>query len=138
MEKTVEKILEVSPCTVGEVLGFLAALTRPKTDTSAGLCTVQDLCGSSQAFKLTDHGHTVAAYTVDPQEFDRGVCLMVTSLAGHLDGVDLALTMDRIITAQAQQIGAKQIAMLTRRRGLIRKLAAQGWTVAAIKMVKKI
>lgn len=133
-----EKTLDVFPCEVAEVLPFLAALTRPKTDTSAGLATVQDLCGKSQAFKVTSEGHTVAAYTVEPQQFDRGVSLLVTSLAGGLEGVNLALTMDRVLTAQAQQIGARQLSMITKRRGLIRKLSAQGWQVAGIKMVKKI
>lgn len=133
-----EKTLDVFPCDVAEVLPFLVELTRPKTDTSAGLATVQDLCGKSQAFKVLSDGKTIAAYTVEPLEFDRGVDLLITSLAGRLDHIDLTKTMDRVLTAQAQQIGARQLSMLTKRRGLIRKLAAQGWQVAAVKMVKKI
>ena len=133
-----EATLDINPCQVADVLPLLATLTRPKTDTSGGLATVQDFFAHSQVFKVTHNGQTVGAYAVDPQAFDRGICLWVQGLTGHIDGIDLTRTMEKVVTAQAQQIGARQVATLTKRRGLIRKLVACGWTVAGVKLVKKI
>lgn len=133
-----EKTLEVTPCDLSRALPYLVNVTRPKSDTSNGLATVQDVCRNAQVFAVTCEGQTVGAYAVEPLEFDRGVCLWVQAGAGHLDGVDLSQTIIRVIEGQAQQIGAKQVAMLTKRRGLAKKLSAMGWQIAAIKMVKKI
>lgn len=133
-----EKTLTVHPCELGEALPFLVQITRPKADTCGGLATVQDICRHSQVFKVQDNGQTVAAYAVEPYEFDRGVCLFVTAGAGMLDGVDLTLTMQRVIEAQAQQVGAQQVGLMTRRPALIKKLKAQGYRVAGVKLVKKI
>ena len=133
-----EKTLDVTPCSLAEALPFLVQVTRPKADTCGGLATVQDICRNSQVFKAVSDGQTVAAYAVEPYEFDRGVCLFVTAGAGALDGVDLSLTMCKVVEAQAQQVGAKQIGLMTRRPALIKKLKAQGWQVAGVKLVKKI
>lgn len=134
----VEATLEINPCTVADVLPLLATLTGPKTDTTGGLATVQDVFSRSQIFKIDHNGNTVGAYAVEPLQFDRGICLWVQGLAGELDAIDLTRTMDKVVTAQALQIGARQVATLTKRRGLIRKLTACGWTVAGVKLVKKI
>ena len=134
----VEATLNVNPCTVGDVLPLLAKLTNPKTDTTGGLATVQDIFSHSQIFKVTHLGNTVGAYAVNPMHYDRGLCLWVQGLVGEIDEIDLTRTMEKVVIAQAQQIGARQVATLTKRRGLIRKLVACGWTVAGVKLVKKI
>lgn len=123
---------------MADVLPHLVTLTRPKCDTSGGLATVQDICKNAQAFKVETDGKTVGAYAVEALEFDRGICLWITAGAGTVDGVDLTDTMQKVWHVMAQQIGAKQIGLITKRRGLIRKLTAHGWTVAGVKMVKKI
>lgn len=134
----VETTLDVTPCSLAEALPYLVQITRPKADTSGGLATVQDVCRHSQVFKATCNGQTVAAFAVEPYEFDRGVCLFLTAGAGALDGVDLSATMLKVLEAQAAQIGARQVGMMTKRRGLIRKLQASGWQVAGVKLVKKL
>lgn len=133
-----EKTLEVTPCELSRILPFLVQATRPKSDTSGGLATVQDVCKHAQSFVVTDEGHDVGGYVVEPLEFDRGVCLWVTMGAGQVDGLDLTATMEKIVEVQARQIGASQIGMITKRRGLIKKLQANGWAVAGIKMLKKL
>ena len=134
-----EKTLDVIPCDLGEVLPYLVQVTKPKTDTCAGLASVQDICRHSQIFKVTDEaGNTVAAYAVEPYEHDRGTMLFVTAGAGAMPGIDLSLTMCKVVEAQAIDVGAKAIGLMTKRGGMIRKLKAQGWTVAGLKMVKKL
>jgi hypothetical protein len=133
-----EKTLNVTPCSVAEALPYLAQVTRPKADTSGGLATVQDVCRHAQAFRVDCDGQTVGAYALEVLEFDRGDCLWVQAGAGQLDGVDLTTSMVQVVETQARGIGAKQIGMITRRRALVRKLAAQGWQIAGVKMVKKI
>lgn len=135
----VETTLDVTPCSLAEALPFLVQVTRPKADTSAGLATVQDICRNSQVFKVQDgQGHTVAAYAVEPYEHDRGTMLFVTAGAGAMPGIDLSVTMCHTLEAQARQVGAKAVGLMTKRRGLIEKLKAQGWQMAGVKMVKKL
>ena len=133
-----EKTLKVTPCTVAEVLPYLAQVNRKKVDTSGGLATVQDVCKNAQAFAVDCEGKRVGAYALEVLEYDRGACLWINTGAGRLDGVDLTVSMANVVETQARAIGAKQIGMITRRRGLVDKLAAQGWEVVGIKMVKKL
>ena len=134
-----ETTLNVIPCELSEVLPFLVQVTRPKADTCAGLASVQDICRNSQAFKVQDaSGSTVAAYALEPYQHDRGTMLFVTAGAGAMPGIDLSLTMCNTVETQARVIGAKAVGLMTRRNGLIEKLKAQGWTVAGVKLVKKI
>lgn len=133
-----ETALTITTCELPEVLPVLARIGRPKYDTSGGLATVQDVCKAAQIFKVEQGGHLVGAYALETLEFDRGVCVWVSAGAGMLEGVDLASTMAGVVETQARAIGAQQVGMITKRRGLIKKLAAQGWTVAGVKMVKKI
>lgn len=132
------KILEVRRCELVEVLPLMEELTEPKTDTSCGLATVQDMCQNAQTFAVKHEGKTVAAYAVEPVQFDRGASMVIVAGAGGLEGVDLVASMQGFWEMQARQIGARQIETLTRRRGLVKKLSAMGWQVVGLKMVKKL
>lgn len=130
--------LDVTPCGLDAVLELLQVCTRPKADTCGGLATVGDLCAGGQQFIVTNRGAVVGGYSLIPMQFDRGVCIWIQAGAGHLDGVDLSTLMARTVEAQARDAGARQVAMITKRPALVRRLLRQGWQIAGTKMTKRV
>lgn len=109
-----------------------------RADTTGGACSIEDMCASAQAFEVRQDGQPVAAYALNTCEHSGGRVTWVAAAGGGAAGLDLtAQVMDTVI-AQARSVQAGQLAITTRRRGLIKKLRALGFEVSGITLRKKI
>lgn len=120
------------------MLGLLSQAFTLRADTTAGMETVQDACRFSQAVAVECEGRAVGAYAVRPVQLDRGVVLWVMAAGGRLPGINLTAAMMPVIEAQAMQTGARQVAINTRRKGLISQLEKIGYVVTGVTLRKNL
>lgn len=110
-----------------------------RADTTAGAASIEDMCQGGQPFAvLDDAGKPVAAYVLAVRDHDAARVCWVMAAGGGLEGADLTGQVMGTIEGQARNVGAAQVAITTRRRGLIRKLRGQGFEVTGITLRKKI
>jgi hypothetical protein len=114
---------------------YAAAFTQ-KTDTSGGLNTIEAVLDGALLFDVKSGGVTVARYALRTAKRPAGVEVYVVAAVGSMAGVDLIQTLEPFIVQQCS--GAAALTINTRRRGLMRKLQRQGWTVDSVVMRKKI
>lgn len=133
-----EKTLNVEAVELCEVLDLLGQAGTVKTDTTQGAATVEELCAGALAFAVEANGERCAAYAIKVVKHQRESVAWVMAAGGAVPGVDLTATMIPAIEYQARELQADQVAITTRRRGLIHKLNAMGYTVAGITLRKKL
>jgi hypothetical protein len=109
-----------------------------RRDTTSGLANMDSCLGRGQLFDVKVDGKIVARYALQFVDCDNGGEVWVTAAAGNLPGVDLVANLAPYIASQAAQAGAKALTINTRRRGLVKKLERDGWTLDAYVMRKKI
>lgn len=105
----------------------------------SGGCAVQDLTHGCAVFDLIDaSGAAVGAFAARIDAFSDGKTITVTAAGAQGDsGATEAMT--EWLEAQARgPIGARRLTCTTQRRGLVRKLQAQGFRVAGYVMTKDI
>lgn len=103
-------------------------------DTTAGACTLEELCAGAECFVLEGEGGPVGAYALKVTEPGPVVWLMAAG--GNVRGIDLTGAIVPAIERQAA--GADQVAVTTRRRGLVKKLLRQGYQITGITLRKKL
>ncbi len=128
-------VLPVDPAKVSQHLGRMDV---PRCDTSAGAVTSAQLCQEGFTFDVQSGGASVGAYNLQIEDAPGARVAWVTAFGGQLDGVDLTATVEPAIQAQARALGAQQIAMQTKRRGLIRKLQKLGYEVTGVTLRKRL
>lgn len=110
-----------------------------RADTTAGASSINDMCQGGQTFTVHNAaGQPVAAYVLAVRDHDMQRVCWVMAAGGGMDGVDLTGEVMTTIEGQARNVRAAQVAITTRRRGLIRKLRGQGFEVTGITLRKKI
>lgn len=127
---------EIVPCDYGEAAPYLDALADGKTDTAAGSLTVEESCRGAECFLLVGEGGVMGAYALRVVSHDAGRVVWIQAAAGGAPGVDLTKAIVPVIERQAA--GALQVAITTRRRGLVKKLVKQGYVVSGVTLRKRL
>ncbi|EIJ47586.1 hypothetical protein GWL_18270 [Herbaspirillum sp. GW103] len=90
----------------------------------------------AQLYEVQVGGVTIARYALKQVDRARGTEVFIVAAAGHAPGFDLVQSIEPVIAAQCAEVDS--IVINTRRRGLVKKLSKQGWTLDAFVMRKKI
>lgn len=130
--------LNVHPAELADVLTLLDLAGSAKADTTLGAATMAELCRDALAFSVDADGERCGAYAIKIVNHDAERVAWVMAAGGAMRGVDLTGTVLPAIEYQARELNAGQIAITTRRRGLIHKLTAMGYTVAGITLRKNL
>lgn len=109
-----------------------------RRDTTGGLGDMEACLQRGQLFEVVVDGRVVARYALEVVQCDKGREVFVTGAAGNLPGVDLVAGLVPYITNQCVRAGADAVTINTRRRGLVRKLEREGWSLDAYVMRKKL
>lgn len=106
-------------------------------DTTGGAAGLDELCTGGQVFGVHSAGRLVMAYVLTMRDHAAARVCWVQAAGGGAPGLDLTRELMPRIEKQAKEQGAGQVAITTRRRGLIKKLRAQGYTVTGVTLRKK-
>lgn len=98
-------------------------------------CTVHELAAGHAVFELLDDGRQVGALAVAVHDYSAGRVIRCGAAGGE-PGHDLAGAMAAFLASEARRIGARQVTFETRRRGLVRRLAREGFRVAGFVLSK--
>ncbi|WP_417284672.1 hypothetical protein [Comamonas sp.] len=123
---------------LSEALPLLQRAGAKRCDTSAGLLSVEEVARGGACFVVEQGGVPVMAYALGLTTHDAGGVLWVTAAGGNLPGGDLTASILPLIEQQGRAVGARQVAMQTRRRGLVAKLERQGYHVAGYILRKNL
>jgi len=107
-----------------------------RRDTTGGLGSMDSALEGAMLFDVVVCGATVARYALKQVDRPGGTEVFVVAAAGGAKGVDLIASIEPYILSQCQQ--ADRLTVNTRRRGLVKKLQRQGWTLDSFVMRKKI
>lgn len=107
-----------------------------RRDTTGGLGSLESCLSSASLFDVVVGGVIVGRYALKPIQRTNGVEVFIVAAAGSLAGVDMVATVAPYVETQCPD--ADCLTVNTRRRGLVKKLAAQGWTLDSYVLRKKI
>jgi hypothetical protein len=117
----------------------LAAYARAfdeRRDTTGGLGDMEACLRGAMLFDVKVQGRVVARYALRQVQRDKGVEVFIVAAAGGMQGVDMVQAVEPHIARQCEQ--ADRLTINTRRRGLVKKLTKQGWTLDSYVMRKKL
>lgn len=109
-----------------------------RTDTTGGLADMDACLERGKLFEVKVGGEVVARYALQIVDCDNGSEVWVTAAAGSLPGIDLVHVLAPYVARQAAEAGARAVSVSTRRRGLVKKLQREGWTLDAYVIRKKL
>lgn len=133
-----EKSIGVFPSTLDASRALLMQAVA-RGDTTNGTITIDELCRGAQAFELRDGaGQVVGAYVLAMRDHAMARVCWVMAAGGAVRGLDLTGAVLPCVERQARGQGAGEVAITTRRRGLIRKLKKQGYSVTGVTLRKKV
>lgn len=105
-----------------------AALERAaEHDTSGGFETLEGMARQYALFEVTEDGEPVLHYVLGVNHHANGNEGVILAAAGHKPGCDLTATVLPLI--ENQFVNCRAVMLQTRRRGLVKKLAAQGYRI---------
>lgn len=107
-----------------------------RRDTTGGLGDMRACLDRAQLFDVKLSGDVVARYALHQIERAHGVEVYIVGAVGSLPGVDLVQVITPYIAQQCAR--ADRLTINTRRRGLVKKLERQGWSLDAYVMRKKL
>lgn len=107
-----------------------------KRDTTGGLGSMDTAFEGAELFDLVIDGKTVGRYALKAVTRAKGTEVFVIAATGRVKGVDLLASVFPAIEQQCQ--GADRVTVNTRRRGMVKKLLAMGWTLDSFVLRKKI
>lgn len=107
-------------------------------DTSGGVSSLDDLTRNAHLCGVveSDTGDLIAAYAVRVNRQAGGPVAWVTAAGGALQGADLIAGILPAVEQQAREAGCVQIAIETRRPGLVRKMKRAGFKACSVVMRK--
>lgn len=108
-------------------------------DTSGGIISAKDLAAGALIIVFSEGGKDCGAMALD--FFDRAggrVCFVNAAGGRRESGQSLLPEMITVAEKVAKQMGVAQICFDTRRPGLIRKMAENGFRQASVQMVKDL
>ena len=98
-------------------------------------CTVLELAAGQAVFELVDDGRQVGALALAVLDYSAGRVIHCGAAGGE-PGHDLAGTMAAFLAHEARRIGARSVTFDTRRRGLVRRLAREGFRVSGFVLTR--
>lgn len=98
-------------------------------------CTPGELAAGQAVFELLDDGRQVGALALAVHDYSAGRVIRCGAAGGE-PGHDLAGTMAAFLVHEAQRIGARSVTFETRRRGLVRRLAREGFKVSGFVLTR--
>lgn len=107
-----------------------------KRDTTGGLGDMEACLQEAQLFDVVVGGQIVARYALKQVDRVNGTEIFIVGAAGGIPGFDLVASITPAIEQQCA--AADCMTINTRRKGLVKKLVKQGWTLDAFVMRKKI
>lgn len=107
-----------------------------KRDTTGGLGSMESCLTGGELFDVVLDGVTVGRYALKTAHRANGVEVFIVAAAGALQGVGLVESIAPYIEQQCH--AADRLTINTRRRGLVKKLLKQGWTLDSFVMRKKL
>jgi hypothetical protein len=107
-----------------------------RRDTTGGLGDMVACLSRAQLFDVKLGDQVVARYALQQVDRAKGVEVFVVGAAGSVPGVDLVEVVEPFIAQQCAT--ADRLAINTRRKGLVKKLLRQGWTLDSYVMRKKL
>lgn len=107
-----------------------------RRDTTGGLGGLDAALNGAALFDVVLAGTVVARYALKSIQRAHGVEVFVVAAAGGVPGACMVETMVPYIEQQCA--GADRLTINTRRRGLVKKMLRQGWTLDAYVMRKKL
>lgn len=107
-----------------------------RCDTSGGLASMDAELSQASLFDVVVAGQVVMRYALKTVRLDKGVETYIVAAAGAAPGVDLVQAITPFIETQCPDSDC--LTVHTRRRGLVKKLGRQGWTLDAYVLRKKI
>lgn len=129
-----EKVLTIRPAGFDDVRALLARAAQ-RGDHTGGALSIEEACAGSITWAVENQaGQVVMAYATRP---DRGVC-WITAAGGDAPGVDLVRSVLPVMERQARAMDCSQIAVTTRRPGLVRKLKKNGFEQSAVTLRKAL
>ncbi|HYC45376.1 MAG TPA: hypothetical protein VED01_07790 [Burkholderiales bacterium] len=137
MEK--EKLLIAPVELTPEIRAQFAALLGAKYDTGGGLCGVRDLLDGCALFEVSRGAELVGHYALKVEQRAHGnEGVIVGAIGADPGGRGRApLTRHVLPLLEQQFIDARAITIYTRRLGLVRELARQGYTCEGFIMRKR-
>ena len=130
-----ETRIDLLPVDAEKVIEYLRRIDVEKSDTSAGAAIAENICKSGYTFSVQENGKTFAAYNL---QIDNHGVAWIMAAGGGRAGVDLTSTVTPSIEAQARELGARQIAFNTKRRGLVRKMERLGFSITSVTLRKNL
>lgn len=132
-----EPLAVVRPgCLDDEARQAYAKAFDARRDTTGGLGSMDAALDGAQLFDVVLAGQVVARYALKAAQRDKGREVYVVAAVGGMPGACMVKTMEPYIAQQCQ--GADRLTINTRRRGLVKKMLLQGWTLDAYVMRKKL
>lgn len=129
-----EKTLTIRQTGFADVRAFLARAAR-RGDHTGGALSIDEACSGATTWAVEDaEGRIVMAYAMRAAG---GAC-WVTAAGGDAPGVDLTKSVLPVMQRQARAMGCDQLAVTTKRGGLVRKLQRQGFEQTAVTLRKKL
>lgn len=125
--------LDVIPCGFGEAAPYLDVAMCARCDTTAGAMTLAELTEGCQFYLVRHGGEACAAFALRLQGCAGAQVAWIVAAGGKLPGHDLTAT---VLPAIERALLGCQIAITTRRRGLLIKLARLGYRVSGITLRK--
>jgi hypothetical protein len=128
----------ISIATLDEIKPYV--LDALQYDTTAGSVTLDDCDPAANIYyKCTDEtGVIVGGYVMSFMRTKKSKVAWIEYAAGKTRGVDFVKTFMPLIELQAKDMGADQVAMVSRRAALINKLHRAGYVDAGLVLRKKI
>jgi len=107
-------------------------------DVDGAGATVEDYCDGAAVFELLDGDRRVGAFSLEVREYSDGRCVRVLAAGGE-PGYDHCGAMLSFVERQAREhIHATSMGCETRRRGLVKRLQAEGFELAGYILRKKV
>jgi hypothetical protein len=107
-----------------------------RRDTTGGLGDMVACLSRAQLFDVKLGDQVVARYALQQVDRAKGAEVFIVGAAGSVPGVDLVDLVEPYIARQCAT--ADRLAINTRRKGLVKKLLRQGWTLDSYVMRKKL
>lgn len=128
--------LRAFPAAFHDVAELLEPAHSPGCDTSGGMLTLEETCRNALCFRVEAGGEVVGAYALQILEHAAGPVAWIKAAGGRLPGGDLTASLLPAIEAQLALYGVRCMAIQTRRLGLVKKLARQGYFSSGVTMRK--
>lgn len=127
-----EKVLTIRPAGFADVRGLLER-AQQRGDHTGGALSIDDACAGAVTWAVENAaGVVVMAYAMRAAG---GAC-WITAAGGDAPGVDLVRSVLPVMERQARAMGCAQMAVTTRRAGLVRKLKKNGFEQSAVTLRK--